>query len=885
MPPTSNVPSSIPPTGNGPAPFRYEKLRKHALGGTCEVWVATDKELHREVALKELKKDFADQEERRTRLRMEAEVTGRLEHPNIVPTYGLVNDATGQPFYAMRLYKEFSLQGAIDHFHSNDTGQEKRSLALRKLLGQFKVVCNAVGYAHDRCILHRDLKPANVMLGPFDQTIVVDWGEFEILDQEDGNMTATEPLWTPSYAAGSTPTQVGRSVGTPEYMSPEQADGDWKKVGPASDIYSLGVTLYHLLTGKPPFDRNDNDIVTKRKCGIFPKPQAVKSNVDSALAAICLKAMATCPKNRYAKAADLADDVERWLADEPVSVYPDPFWRQLMRWQRHHPRLTGAASMAALFVIVVLGILNVFQHERAKLLHRADENFNVAWQTMKHATDLVLAEPEKDTDLSDYRSRLQKEIIGFHLILVEQKHGDGAWDEIRGHSYKELGRLHVGHGECDEAIEAYERAAEVYGQLAQTAPVQSSYDYHREQAMCVMDLGKQHAARGQDDKARNAFRRAFAILKQAAGGSTNAKVRQDVAVIDHTLGDHLADCGDARGAADAHDRAAAVQRELAAGPLAREPAVHRELALSYLGLGRARMDSDDWQQAAKAFQDARQVQEDFQQRFKTQAAERTIDRKFRLECALTDFNLGLLYQRESTAPGAADQARRHYADQARKCYESAAEELGKLIAAYPYAQDVYREAANCYRHQALLLKEDHGQIQAAREKFAQADEKLTDLTRHYPNVAAYAAERGRNNIDWADFTVTTNVRSAVQHYLDAVGALERAKELERRTNRQRVIGHWLRDARPKLARGHEKLSQFEPAARQWARASAEAEGPQRDEYAARAVELLRRALATGLPDVARMLDDPDLAPLRGRADYAALLWDLADAAPATPPKP
>src|SRR5262249_43620783 len=159
--------------------------------------------------------------------------------------------------------------------------------------------------------------------------------------------------------------------------------------------------------------------------------------------------------------------------------------------------------------------------------------------------------------------------------------------------------------------------------------------------------------------------------------------------------------------------------------------------------------------------------------------------------ALTEFNLGLLYHRVSTASWAADRA--------RKSYEAAAVVLRDLAEKYPDAQDVCQEAANCDRHLALFLAE-HGQNQAAVDKFIQADLNLTKLPSRYPKVPAYAAEKARNKLSWADFTAATrNPRGAVRHYLDAVEALEKAKDLERRTDRRRVIGTWLREARPKLA--------------------------------------------------------------------------------------
>ena len=158
---------------------RFRILRPHARGGLGEVFVAQDEELHREVALKEIQERHADHPESRARFLLEAEITGGLEHPGIVPVYGLGQYADGRPFYAMRFIKGDSLKDAIERFHKEDARRRaasERSLELRKLLGRFVDVCDAIAYAHSRGVLHRDLKPGNVMLGKYGETLVVDWG-------------------------------------------------------------------------------------------------------------------------------------------------------------------------------------------------------------------------------------------------------------------------------------------------------------------------------------------------------------------------------------------------------------------------------------------------------------------------------------------------------------------------------------------------------------------------------------------------------------------------------------------------------------------------------------------------------------------------------------
>ena len=214
------------PTSSG---LRYSILRPHAKGGLGEVFVARDEELRREVALKEIQDRHADHPERRARFLLEAEVTGGLEHPGIVPVYGLGTYADGRPFYGMRFIRGDSLPDAIRRFHQaeKDAGRDRgqRALELRQLLGRFVDVCQAIAYANSRGVLHRDLKPGNVMLGQYGETLVVDWGLAKPLGRPEGAGSADQGPLQPASGSGSLPTQMGSALGTPAFMSPEQTDG------------------------------------------------------------------------------------------------------------------------------------------------------------------------------------------------------------------------------------------------------------------------------------------------------------------------------------------------------------------------------------------------------------------------------------------------------------------------------------------------------------------------------------------------------------------------------------------------------------------------------------------------------------------------------------
>jgi tRNA A-37 threonylcarbamoyl transferase component Bud32 len=235
---TGNYPDSTASYAVGTATsdgHRFHVLRPHAKGGLGTVFVALDEELHREVALKQIQDHHADDPTSRSRFVLEAEITGRLEHPGIVPVYGLGTYANGRPYYAMRFIRGDSLKEAIATFHADESlthDPGRRSLDLRKLLRRFLDVCNAIEYAHRRGVLHRDLKPANVMVGKYGETLVVDWGLAKVVGRTDPGSAGDELTLVPSLSSGSAETLPGSVFGTPAFMSPEQAEGDLERLGP-----------------------------------------------------------------------------------------------------------------------------------------------------------------------------------------------------------------------------------------------------------------------------------------------------------------------------------------------------------------------------------------------------------------------------------------------------------------------------------------------------------------------------------------------------------------------------------------------------------------------------------------------------------------------------
>ena len=274
------------------------------------------------------------------------------------------------------------------HFHDDETLQTdpgRRSIELRKLLRRFTDVCNAIDYAHSRGVIHRDLKPANIIVGKHGETLVVDWGLAKAVGRADPSMG--EQTLAPS-SSGSSETVPGSALGTPAYMSPEQARGELNRLGPRSDVYSLGATLYCLLTGKPPFEGDDIGVILHAvQEGRFRRPSQLDHSLDKALDAICLKAMATQPEGRYATPRALAEDLDRWVADEPVTAWREPLARRARRWARtNRTAVTAAAGAMVAGVVGLSAVLAVQTRANAALATanaRVEERYALAMDAIK----------------------------------------------------------------------------------------------------------------------------------------------------------------------------------------------------------------------------------------------------------------------------------------------------------------------------------------------------------------------------------------------------------------------------------------------------------------------------------------------------------------------
>lgn len=305
---------------------KFQVVRKLGEGGLGTVWLARDGRLKRNVAIKEMKISALESPAAWYRFRREAEITGHLEHPGIVPLYQFgVDSETQQPFYAMRFVGKRTLADAIVDHHERVGGCEKLShLRLHRLLGNFLRVCEAIAYAHSRGVIHRDLKPENIAIDSFGQVIVLDWGLAKVVETAElGTRLVLENEDFSDSALAQT--MAGEVIGTPLYMSPEQAAGDLDSIDERTDIYGLGAILFSILTGHAPHEKTANQadstarvaaVLESIAAGETPKPSDYLRCVPKVLEEICLKAMSRRRFGRFESATELAETVERWMAGQ-----------------------------------------------------------------------------------------------------------------------------------------------------------------------------------------------------------------------------------------------------------------------------------------------------------------------------------------------------------------------------------------------------------------------------------------------------------------------------------------------------------------------------------------------------------------------------------------
>jgi len=379
-----------------------KNMRFLAQGGLGQIYIGDDAELKREAAVKMIRQGLVDHPASCEQFRVEAEVTGRLAHPSIPAVYAIGRTDAGRLYYAMQYVRGIGLNRLIHDHHkalaknqnrkfrgkrisrltdrssgsaipndqpsgsATESGEDadRRVVDLRELLQIFISVCHTVGYAHRRGILHRDIKPSNIIHGRFGETMVIDWGlALPVSRQGVFKDDAEQTLILDSTNSSRSSTGF---VGTPAFMSPEQAAGNIP-LTPASDIFSLGATLYYILTGNPPYPGKLVKEVRQQaiNCDFVPVDTAC-SDLPIELAAICHHALNRSPSDRYQTCGELVSDLNSYLSDRPIQVLPDSPIRKVGRWMRRHSQRVLIALLALLVLAVSIASYATYETLEAR---------------------------------------------------------------------------------------------------------------------------------------------------------------------------------------------------------------------------------------------------------------------------------------------------------------------------------------------------------------------------------------------------------------------------------------------------------------------------------------------------------------------------------------
>jgi serine/threonine protein kinase/tetratricopeptide (TPR) repeat protein len=875
----------------------YKLLEQIGEGGMGTVWMAEQTEpIHRRVAIKVVKEGM---ESKQVLARFEAErqALALMDHPNIARVFDAAKTPAGRPYFVMELVKGLPITRYCD---------EKR-LGVRERLALFADVCRAVQHAHQKGVIHRDIKPSNVLVAPYDGRPVVKVIDFGVA-KATGQRLTERTLFT----------GFGAVVGTLEYMSPEQAELNNQDIDTRSDVYSLGVLLYELLTGSTPLGRKrlkeaallevlrvireeepqkpSTRLSTTEELPTVAanrglEPKKLSGLVRGELDWIVMKALEKDRNRRYETANGLAMDVQRYLADEAVQACPPSAWYRLRKIVRRHKRAVFATLVFVLLLLAGIvgtttGLVRALGAERRAVTERdeKEEARRQTRQTLNTMTDAVLLDLlGRQTELTEEHREFLKKVLDYHAAFAVALGDDPDGRASRGDGYFRVGTIRHRLGELKLAESAMYDALAIRKQLVDDFPNRS--DYQHDLSVSYTNLGVLLRHTGQPKKAEEAFDHALAIQKQlAAEFPIRSDFRHELARCQGELARLLGELNRPKEAEAAYDNAINITRQLA-NEFPSQPVFHQDLAAGLLGVVHLRFNGNRIKEAESAILEGQTVSEKL-------AAEFPRRPDFRAQLALAHNYRGML----------------HYAKGQLKETEAvwlkALATRKELVADFPSRPRFLLDLAASHNNLAALLF-NTGRPQKAETAWNDALDIQKQLVAKFPTVPEYRHELANA---YRNLAILHKKRG---DFAAAVALLEQGlphRQLSLRASpRNRAFRQHYRDDLTTLAGchlslgGHDRLA---TTANELARFGYDAAGDSYDaacylcycvrlagkdvklgdarrkelveSYADQAMVLLRQAVARGFKDAAHMRKETDLDPLQARHDFKKLLAELEE---------
>jgi tetratricopeptide (TPR) repeat protein/predicted Ser/Thr protein kinase len=714
----------------GPAIPDCELLEELGRGGAGVVFKAQQPNLGRMVAVKMLVSGVHAGAAERQRFQAEARAAARLQHPNIVRIYQ-VGEVEDRPYLVMEYLAGGPLSARL-------RGTPRPAREAAELL---RTLARAVHCAHEQGILHRDLKPGNVLLERDGTPKIADFGlakhfDPEALRREEG---AEEK---PSDVAGLT--ETGQVLGTPSYMAPEQARGAIRELKPAADVYALGAILYELLTGRPPFRGVSAMEILLGVLNEEPlPPRRLEPGVPRDLETICLKCLEKRPQARYTSAAELADDLDRFLAGEPIRARPVSRLGRTIKWARRRPAEAALLTVSAVALAIIVGGLIGHQVqldqkniELAGALSDTDKQRQRNVNLLRTALQVI----EEQGDFADeqlrslphtdlVRQQLLERRLRYYDPILAQEPGDAPMRQTQGVAYLALGITNQRLRRYAEAEEAYQKALARFEPAEKEEPTPE----HRFQlARALVQWGTLMQAKDRDEEAEQSLRRGYTLLEQLVADHPEPAYRRFFGVAGNNLGrffDHRKRFEEAR---ETYQQVIRLRRQLA-DDYPEEDRYLWDLYVSHNNLGglylgrfleaelaihdattRARAE-ELAKQTRQAFDDARTVLDKLAPRHADSV-------EYRYVLAGLYLNLGILDRERAPA-------------EALKAYRQAVPLWTKLHDDFPAAPEYTQKAADASTQLGLLL-EAAGQQAAARDAFRKALAWSEQLERQAPEDPA-----------------------------------------------------------------------------------------------------------------------------------------------------